>query len=151
VPYTYTPPVYVPPVQYDMCPNIAGIQSVLPSGYYIQNGYCYQTYIQPPVYQQPVQPYVTLSSVPYTGLELGPVGTALYWGFLVLWCLFAAYMIAVKRVQNTFVAWLTGGKKAHAHTAHVAHAVHAPAHKVEHKAAVQHSGIDPFIASQIGR
>ncbi len=45
------------------------------------------------------QPYVTLSAVPYTGLDLGPAGTALYWGFLVLWCLFAAYLIVVKRAH----------------------------------------------------
>jgi hypothetical protein len=51
-------------------------------------------------------PYVSLSQVPYTGLELGPVGTALYWSFLVLWCLVAAYLIVVKRVQNTLLSKL---------------------------------------------
>ena len=45
-------------------------------------------------------PYVSLSAAPYTGLELGPVGTAIYWGFIVLWSLVAAYLIVVKRVQN---------------------------------------------------
>ena len=131
----------------------------------------YPTYpvVNPPVYnqcytcgcpgypacQRPIayqsQPYVTLSQVPYTGLELGPVGTALYWGFLVLWCLIAAYLIAVKKVQNNIAAWFTSSTPSHAapahhaHVAHKAHAVHAPAHKP------QHSGIDPFIQSQINR
>jgi hypothetical protein len=50
----------------------------------------------PPV---PNIPYITLSAVPYTGLELGPVGTAIYWSFLILWCLVAAYLIAVKKVH----------------------------------------------------
>src|SRR3989344_7218486 len=65
-------------------------------------------YVPPaqPYYQQPIAynnrpaPYVTLSAVPYTGLDLGPWGTAMYWGFLVLWCLIAAYLIAVKKIQN---------------------------------------------------
>jgi len=52
-----------------------------------------------PVYYPPQIPYVTLSSVPYTGLEMGPVGTAIYWSFLVLWTLVAAYLIAVKKVH----------------------------------------------------
>ncbi|MBP9710790.1 MAG: hypothetical protein KBD50_00780 [Candidatus Pacebacteria bacterium] len=46
-----------------------------------------------------IPPYVTLSSVPYTGLEMGPVATAIYWSFLVLWTLVAAYLIAVKKVH----------------------------------------------------
>ncbi len=55
-------------------------------------------------YVPPTTPYITLSSVPYTGLDLGPVGTAFYWGFLIVWCLFAAYLIVVKRVQNSIYA-----------------------------------------------
>jgi hypothetical protein len=54
----------------------------------------------PPKYYPPQTPYVTLSSVPYTGLELGPVGTAVYWSFLVLWAVLAAYLIAVKRLHE---------------------------------------------------
>ena len=60
----------------------------------------------------PTTPYVTLSQVPYTGLDLGPVDTALYWGFLVLWCLFAAYIITVKKahvkVANSMKNFLFG-------------------------------------------
>ncbi|MDE1924589.1 MAG: hypothetical protein KGH79_00185 [Patescibacteria group bacterium] len=57
-----------------------------------------------PVCPQPIAynstPYVSLSAVPYTGLDLGFWGTIAYWGFLILWCLAAAYLIVVKRVQN---------------------------------------------------
>jgi hypothetical protein len=44
-------------------------------------------------------PYITLSQVPYTGLDLGFWGTIAYWGFFILWCLVAAYLIVVKKVQ----------------------------------------------------
>ncbi len=36
---------------------------------------------------------VYLSQIPYTGLDLGPVGTAVYWTLLVLWSLAAAYLV----------------------------------------------------------
>ncbi len=78
-----------------------------------------QTYVPPvytpPAYYPPAQPiaynntpYVTLAAVPYTGLELGTMGTIAYWGFLVLWCLIAAYLIVVKKIQNKIAAWFTG-------------------------------------------
>lgn len=54
-------------------------------------------YVPAPMYQVPI---VTLSAMPYTGLELGLGGTIAYWGFLVLWALLAAYLLIVKRVQN---------------------------------------------------
>jgi hypothetical protein len=43
----------------------------------------------------PSQPlaYLYLSQIPYTGLDLGPVGTVLYWLGLIAWCLAAAYLI----------------------------------------------------------
>lgn len=137
-----TYPTY--PTVYDICPNIAGTQSTLPAGYYIQNGYCYVTYSYPTA-----QPYVTLSQVPYTGLELGPVGTALYWTFIVLWALFAAYLIVVKRVQNKIANYFFGRSRvahagntaSHTHTKHAAPEA-APAHE---------DSIDPFIQSQIYR
>jgi len=59
---------------------------------------CYATVVVSGVYQQ--TPYVTLSQVPYTGLDLGPVGTALYWVFLVLACAVAAYLFAVKKIHT---------------------------------------------------
>ena len=36
---------------------------------------------------------VYLSQIPYTGLDLGPVGTVVYWTLLVLWSLAAAYLV----------------------------------------------------------
>ena len=137
------------------------------------------TYV-PPVYQNPV-PYVTLAAVPYTGLDLGPVGTVLYWGFLVLWCLGAAYLIAVKRVHMKIYRWykkaLFGEEIAvHAtHTAYVAHAVvpasgaysqteltklaamlrtimdGAPAKADTVATVTETDGVDSFIMSQIHR
>ncbi len=130
------------------------------------------TYNPPVVYQQPYpvcntcgcpgyqacyrpapQPYVTLAAVPYTGLELGTTGTILYWGFLVLWCLLAAYLIAVKKVQNNIAAWFTGSKKV---STPVATVHSAPQHetvviKTTAHVEPQFAGIDPFIASQIAR
>lgn len=143
--YPVSAPIY-PTTQYDMCPNIAGIQPTLPTGYYMQGSNCFY-------YTQPSQPYVTLAAVPYTGLDLGPMGTALYWGFLVLWCLVAAYLIAVKKIQNRIAAWFFKSDDAKAtlvaHSApKVAHA--APAAPIA-PASTQFAGIDPFIASQIAR
>ncbi|MDE2173252.1 MAG: hypothetical protein KGJ31_01450 [Patescibacteria group bacterium] len=37
--------------------------------------------------------YLYLSQIPYTGLDLGPVGTVLYWLALILWSLALAYLI----------------------------------------------------------
>src|SRR6185369_3712323 len=70
--------------------------------FYGQNGQtvtCSATVTRGPVaYNQ--TPYIALSAVPYTGLDLGFWGTIAYWGFLVLWCLVAAYLVVVKKVQN---------------------------------------------------
>ncbi len=56
-----------------------------------------------PTYQAPV---VTLAAIPYTGLELGVVGTIAYWGFLIFWAVLAAYLLIVKRVQNALAEQL---------------------------------------------
>jgi hypothetical protein len=46
----------------------------------------------------PTQPlsYVYLSQIPYTGLDLGPVGTVIYWLALILWSLALAYLFIFK-------------------------------------------------------
>ena len=125
-------------------------------------------YVPPaqPYYQQPVAynynrpaPYVTLSAVPYTGLDLGPWGTAMYWGFLVLWCLIAAYLIAVKKVQNKFATWLFGSttqnsasqKSSDLPSSGALRATPAGQTFVKHNSAPLLSGIDPFIQAQINR
>ena len=129
----------------------------------------YPVYTQPaPVYtptyypaQRPVAynntPYVTLAAVPYTGLELGPVGTALYWGFLVLWCLLAAYLIVVKKIQNKIAAWFTGdasqnisSQKVLGSPSRSAQPDHF-AQKYSAPVAPKLAGIDPFILGQISR
>src|SRR3989344_6341671 len=91
--YQQPAPVYQPP-----CVNCYAPQPMYPPE---------PTY-QPaprPTYANPA-PYVTLSSVPYTGLDFGPWGTALYWSILVLLCLAMAYLIVIKRIQNKVVRWL---------------------------------------------
>jgi hypothetical protein len=107
-------------------------------------------YVPPPIYPNPT-PYVTLSAVPYTGLDLGPVGTALYWGFLVAWCVLAAYLIAVKRVHLELYRWYSAmlfGTVSHsakvAHARIVASAPAAPA-------AAKTDAVDAFILSQVNR
>ncbi len=127
---------------YDVCYNLPGFQDYVPNGYYVSGGNCfYQQYHTP-------APYVSLSAVPYTGLEMGPMATALYWGFLVLWCAVAAYLIAVKKVQNKLVNGLNAFLfPAPAHTSHASTSVKAS----ETAAPVKTDGIDPFIASQLGK
>ncbi|MEI7720055.1 MAG: hypothetical protein WCI89_02505, partial [bacterium] len=44
-------------------------------------------------------PYISLSAVPYTGLELGPIGLVVYWSTLVLFCLGVAYTVTVRRAR----------------------------------------------------
>ncbi len=164
-PVAYSYPVYQPsyPVYYaqptytyaynDVCANLSGVQSVVPTGYTLQNGNC--NYV--PTYTQ--QPYVTLAAVPYTGLELGFWGTIAYWGFLVLWCLIAAYLIAVKKIQNKVAAWFTGSatqnsapqKSSDLPSSGALRATPAGQTFVKHNSAALFAGIDSFILSQINR
>ena len=118
-------------------------------GSYNYDNHCY-TYAAPIAYN--TTPYITLSQAPYTGLDLGPVGEVLYWTFMVLWCLGAAYLIVVKRVQNKLVGFLNGFLFGSA-SATAAHSTHAPArsYAATAPAPVTEDGIDPFIASQIKR
>jgi hypothetical protein len=118
-------------------------------------------------------PYVNLSAVPYTGLDLGPVGTAIYWSFLIAWCLLAAYLIAVKRVHMSVYRWYKKalfGQDVHVAPSQAAFAGfsqhelsklaemlrgavshdHKPA--AQAAAPVEHAdAVDPFILSQIHR
>ncbi len=125
-------------------------------GYYIPPTY----YISPAIYPHyyPNQtPFVTLSSVPYTGLNLGFGGLVAYWSFLILLALFAAYLVIVVRVQNRVVGWLGGVLFGEASHTVDAHAVHAhPEHTAEHvhaaqAPALQEDIVDDFILSQVSR
>jgi hypothetical protein len=142
-------------------------QQYCASGYSGTYPNCYlpqPVYSQPVVYQpQPIAynptPYVSLSQVPYTGLDLGFWGSIAYWGAFVLFALFAAYLIAIKRVQNTIAnsmkAFLFGSEIT------ADEEVAAPAAEVQVEAApvavqvaeVQTNGdmIDSFIMSQVNR
>jgi hypothetical protein len=132
---------------------------------YTEPNYTYPstyTYTQPlAIYGVPTAvvssgPSVSLSQLPYTGLELGFWGTIAYWGFLIFWCVVAAYLIAVKRVQNTLAhkvkVFLFGEsvKPAQSHGVHpVTHGHNLPP-KVQ--AQIVKEVIDPtddFILSQI--
>jgi hypothetical protein len=128
---------------YDICRNLPGMQGGVPQGYYEQGGNCfYQQYDH--------TPYVSLSAVPYTGLELGPVGTALYWGFLVLWCAVAAYLIAVKKVQNKLVSGMSAFLFPQTASASRGASHEAPVAQSETTVA-REEGVDPFIASQLNK
>ena len=51
-------------------------------------------YAAPIVYNNPTPtPYVSLSQIPYTGLDFGPLGNALYWLSLVSFAGAAAYLV----------------------------------------------------------
>ena len=110
---------------------------------------------RPPVVAYNPAPYVSLSAAPYTGLELGPVGTAVYWGFLVLWSLVAAYLIVVKRVQVTLFrklnAFLFGEGKAPAQVAFAGTSVAAPVAHYSAPVTPKADSADDFILRQISR
>ncbi len=46
--------------------------------------------------------YLYLSQIPYTGLDLGPVGTALYWLALIGWSLALAYVVLFRMTPFTY-------------------------------------------------
>lgn len=145
--YSYPQPVYTPQYQY---------QSQYQQQYQAPVAYNY-----PPSYQYAAAPYVSLSAVPYTGLDLGPVGTTLYWSFLVLWSLAAAYLIAVKKVQNKVFASLNNffygsasqldSKKSSDLPSSGATLATPASQTFSHQAATAMTGIDSFIQSQINR
>jgi len=127
-------------------------QQYCPVGYYGTYPNCYRQMAQVVAYGS--APYVSLSQVPYTGLDLGFWGTIAYWGFMVAFALFAAYLIAVKRVQNSIANWLKEflfgtdevAAPAQRQTS-FSTVVTAPAAPAPHNS----DAIDPFILSQINR
>ncbi|HEY4510930.1 MAG TPA: hypothetical protein VJG29_00990, partial [Candidatus Paceibacterota bacterium] len=56
--------------------------------------------------EQPLA-FVTLSQIPYTGYEAGPLGVALFWTLLVLWSVFVAYLLSVKQLHLRVYAALS--------------------------------------------
>jgi hypothetical protein len=45
--------------------------------------------------------FVTLSQIPYTGLELGSIGTIIYWIILIIWSSAVAYLVLFKFLPYT--------------------------------------------------
>jgi len=82
--------------------SLSGSQMVYGSGTYTMTVYGYNgqqatcatsvygTTYNPPVYQQP---YVSLSQIPYTGFDLGPIGNAMYWAALASFAIAGAYLM----------------------------------------------------------
>lgn len=121
-PTTYTPTTHTTPTPStnNYCVNNscnttisnnpgAQTQVVYTSGYvqpYVSSYVTTQPYVAVGQYVPNGNPYVTLSAVPYTGLDLGPYGTVIYWSLLILFSLFAAYLLIVVRVQNKLFRWL---------------------------------------------
>src|SRR3989338_6239052 len=83
VQYVFPQPIYPTYPTYDYCPNLPGVQTALPAGYYLQNGYCYQQ----------AQPYVALSQIPYTGFDFGAAGNSIYSGALLSFALASSYLV----------------------------------------------------------
>ena len=111
---TCTPPIYQPPV-YPPPPNYP------PPVYYppVYQPPYYHTvsYVPPqPIFYAPPQyppvritspaPYITLSAVPYTGLDLGPMGEVAYWSLLALTALLGLYLTLVRRTHHTLARWM---------------------------------------------
>jgi len=112
--------------------------------------------------------FVYLSEVPYTGLELGPIGTVIYWIMLIGWSAALAYLVlfnalpfAAARVQRfggsvkealnstpDASSHDTHAPVAHAsHTAHAAHSAHAaPAAPAKPQGYDVHEGFRSFAA-----
>lgn len=123
--------------------------------YYSNPTPVYQPTYQQPVYRNPSTPYITLSQVPYTGLELGPIGRVVYWSFLTLFSLFGAYLIVVKRahvaVARGLKSALFGEADEHTQVAHKVAEQHAHEEVIETPAAANTDSTDEFILSQINR
>lgn len=85
--------------------SVSGSQTVYGSGTYTMTVYgsngqqatcatTIQNTYNPPVYQQP---YVSLTQIPYTGFDLGPVGNAMYWASLISFAIAGAYLMVYYR------------------------------------------------------
>lgn len=56
-----------------------------------------QTQYAAPIAFAPTTPYVSLSQIPYTGFDFGPVGNALYWISLAVVAIAGAYLVVYFR------------------------------------------------------
>ncbi len=60
-------------------------------------------------------PYVSLTQIPYTGLDLGPIGTMLYWLSILSLALAGAYLVTYYKGGAIALAQSTLGGRAHQH------------------------------------
>jgi len=85
--------------------SVSGSQTVYGSGTYTLTVYGYngqqaicstsiQNTYHPPVYSQP---YVSLTQIPYTGFDFGPIGNAMYWAALASFAIAGAYLMVYYR------------------------------------------------------
>jgi hypothetical protein len=118
-----------------------------------------------PELEEPLS-FVYLSEVPYTGLELGPWGTALYWLMLIGWSAALAYLVLFNALPFAYARVKSfGGNVKEALNAdsgsqgHANHAVHSlpTAHHSAHAAPAaparpagfnQHDGFRSFAAGE---
>ncbi|MGC9602138.1 MAG: hypothetical protein ABSE76_00125 [Minisyncoccia bacterium] len=124
------------------------------AGYYGTYPNCY---LNQPVAYNTATPYVTLTQVPYTGLDLGFWGTIAYWGAMILFALVVAYLIVIKRVQNVIALrlkyFLFGSTDVEENKEEITVA-HTPTQVVPKMYAtvpVSEDIVDSFILSQINR
>ncbi len=85
-----------------------------------------------------------LADLPYTGLDLGPVGTAMYWLMLILWSLAVAYLVLWGMVPAGLRRFGLAGSAQTAHAPVYAAVAHAPVHT---PAPVLHSAPAPAPAA----
>jgi hypothetical protein len=85
-----------------------------------------------------------LADLPYTGLDLGPGGTMLYWLVLIIWSLALAYLIFWSIVPLAYKRVAVSGT-----TTHTRPVAHATAH-VEHNPTPKVSAYEGFKASVAG-
>lgn len=102
-------------------------------------------------------PYVTLSQVPYTGLDLSLTEEIAYWGFIIFWCAFAAYLLVVKRTHVHYASklkeFLFGSSASQVHSL-VGHGHSPTSAHTEVKAREDSSSLespDEFIRAQIAK
>ncbi len=102
--------------------------------------------------QAPPLSSVYLSQIPYTGLDLGPVGTIVYWLMLVIWSLAAAYLVlfgglpVMRRKLGTFGSAVRQTLHSDNSSAAPTYAAHSDtvyaatsSHEAIHEAAVAHA------------
>ncbi|MBI5003729.1 hypothetical protein HZC00_01395 [Candidatus Kaiserbacteria bacterium] len=77
----------------------------------------------PPVYvppQVPTKPYVSLTQIPYTGFDFGPIGNAIYWAGLLSFALAASYLALYYKGGLAFASGTVRSNRQEVKRSHVA-------------------------------